>query len=726
MARRYRESENPVSLFPFLAVLICAMGVLIFLLIVSTSRIRSRLLQQAIQHQKKKEKPKAAPKPIVQNLPKPVLPSLQKTRRAPREMISPAMIDPNRRMKQRVVEIKNNLARERAKRNRLEAEMKSKMREKNLLEKEILAKRKLVDLSEDEYRKRTLRLERLSRLKTDLTRAIFVLRKNIDEQKRKRAEVSSKFKIVPFEGRTGTTRRPILIECDESGLTLLPEGITLSLANLEGFSANKNPLLSSVKTLITYWHNKDKAESGNPNEPFPYVLLLVRPSGSLPFYAARKMLSKLDVSFGYELIDEDWKLALPDSDQTAIGLARHAIRETIREGRFLQGRNRPATKFSNNGPIASNGRSIRFHKNTGTFEVVESNNSSGKGSNSRSRSGKVGTSLRSFGQPSKRATFSKSANRGSQTFPSSSSASRSGRSFSRTQGNSFRKPKRLGSFSRNDATRIGDGSGNDQTHAKNRQENLRNSHPLAERKGEDRLQAGTSQGSTNKRHSSGNRSADLADIKKWKTREQQRKSGSGQSRDTEVLSRRGNIERDFFNTSPNGTRKRNPQVSSTANPDRSRSGHSSGSQSYSNSQFVPVPNPFAPRKSKSPSLELIPQKSRWGFSSARSSIGFEREVTVWVNEEFAKVGTEDIFAVASEKTRTKEIGKFVGDLERNVRSWGFPPERFYWIPSIRFVVYPGGTKNVRRLKSIADKMHLPSKIEFSSQPKQTQRGKSRQ
>ncbi|MCH2588840.1 MAG: putative porin, partial [Planctomycetales bacterium] len=43
-----RRAGNPVSLFPFLAVLVCAMGALIFLLLVVTRQIRAEVRAEAI------------------------------------------------------------------------------------------------------------------------------------------------------------------------------------------------------------------------------------------------------------------------------------------------------------------------------------------------------------------------------------------------------------------------------------------------------------------------------------------------------------------------------------------------------------------------------------------------------------------------------------------------------------------------------------------------------
>ena len=45
MSRQGKEARS-VSLFPFLAVLICAMGALIFLLVVTTRRIRHQAIME--------------------------------------------------------------------------------------------------------------------------------------------------------------------------------------------------------------------------------------------------------------------------------------------------------------------------------------------------------------------------------------------------------------------------------------------------------------------------------------------------------------------------------------------------------------------------------------------------------------------------------------------------------------------------------------------------------
>ena len=59
MSRRHNRSANSVSLFPFLAVLVCAMGALILLLIVTTRRVRSEALTRAAEKSAKTHRQRA-------------------------------------------------------------------------------------------------------------------------------------------------------------------------------------------------------------------------------------------------------------------------------------------------------------------------------------------------------------------------------------------------------------------------------------------------------------------------------------------------------------------------------------------------------------------------------------------------------------------------------------------------------------------------------------------
>ena len=68
MARRIRNA-NPVTLFPFLAVLMCTIGALVLLLVVISAQIRGSAVQQFVAEQKKKSEPARpveVPPPVVE------------------------------------------------------------------------------------------------------------------------------------------------------------------------------------------------------------------------------------------------------------------------------------------------------------------------------------------------------------------------------------------------------------------------------------------------------------------------------------------------------------------------------------------------------------------------------------------------------------------------------------------------------------------------------------
>ncbi|MBI3864289.1 MAG: hypothetical protein HY290_20590, partial [Planctomycetia bacterium] len=153
-------------------------------------------------------------------------------------------------------------------------------------------------------------------------------RKNIDLTNRRQAAAKNEYALVAYDGTSGTQRRPIYIECTGKGFRFLPENETLSPTDLDGFSDGFNPLLAGAQTLVRFWARRRR--SGGPAEPEPYVLLVVRPSGCFTYYLARKFLSSLGVHWGYELIEEDWKLNVPDADPVAKSMLRETLDATVK------------------------------------------------------------------------------------------------------------------------------------------------------------------------------------------------------------------------------------------------------------------------------------------------------------------------------------------------------------------------------------------------------------
>lgn len=384
------RNDNSVSLFPFLAVLVCAMGALIFLLIVTTRRIRTEAVAQAkakaaqAEEQKTRERilrptlteprlypgldPQVAgttPPRISEPLPpeeperiepipglvvlgpaqsSPVMPPkiVPPTPPAPPEPepIWPAAIaqkpappDPNvplRKEREKLEAARQSWLAMVTKREQATAKMKRDVEELTAKLKQINSQIEAVAQQrlEDSKTERELKLSQ-----NQILGQLAKVQQEIEDAKNRVAGAPTKFQVVPFDGRTGTNYRPIIIECTKAGMRFQPEGVLLTQSDFDGFTLGKNPLLAGAKALSDYWTAVSVKSGGK--EPEPYVLLIVRPSGS-KFYAARQLLEALDRPFGYELIEENLPLDLPPVDPVATELCRNAVESTLKEREDLK------------------------------------------------------------------------------------------------------------------------------------------------------------------------------------------------------------------------------------------------------------------------------------------------------------------------------------------------------------------------------------------------------
>ncbi|HEV3418279.1 MAG TPA: hypothetical protein VG056_15750, partial [Pirellulales bacterium] len=160
------------------------------------------------------------------------------------------------------------------------------------------------------------------------------------------------FAIVPYEGPNGTRRRPIYIECGPDRVTLQPEGIVLTIEDFAGPDGPGNPLATILRAVRDYLA-AGGAAGGPQGEPYP--LLIVRPDGIELFYHARQAMASWATEFGYELIEQDRKLAYPPPnpqlaqiEQTALtdARARYAWFANTRTGRKEAAGARPMYRAS--------------------------------------------------------------------------------------------------------------------------------------------------------------------------------------------------------------------------------------------------------------------------------------------------------------------------------------------------------------------------------------------
>jgi hypothetical protein len=332
--RRRQNSNSPMSLFPFLDTLVCTMGSLILMLLAMTPKIKERAEARELARL-------AALAPVVSAEPDPQPePEPPPAAVAPAPTIDVAAInaahDAERKRRRAawfrsVEEARQALLKKQAElRQQRELLQQADAQIKTLGDQTLQARLKS-EAAAEAAQSLAERQARLAEQEAQIAQAIASTRKNIDLANRQQATAKNEYSLVPYDGSSGTVRRPVYIECSGRGFRFLPEDETVSPIDLEDFRTNYNPLLTGTQSLVRFWTRRQRG--AGRDEPEPYVLLLVRPSGAKHFYVARECLSSLGLNFGYELIEEDWKLSLPEADPVAKTVLKETLDLTIQSHR---------------------------------------------------------------------------------------------------------------------------------------------------------------------------------------------------------------------------------------------------------------------------------------------------------------------------------------------------------------------------------------------------------
>jgi hypothetical protein len=345
MARR--QPQLSVTLFPFLAVLVCAMGSLILLLLVMTRKIREdqQTDRQAIE------------RPVVSAPAAPAVPEFM-DRSAELQQLTQetaALETSAQSLQQLVSSLRQEVAEQRsvvaARRTELDglraaladkanatpkadntaAELESLRAEEQRLtvqlaaaETALLDRRDALARAEDELRETELRL-------FEKSSALVALRQKVSQAEAAAARSTGTETLLEFTNPTGTSRLPIVIDVTRNGYEVLPTGLKIFAADMEQFPVRDNPLLSAVYAV--HRHRSD-----NSVVVEPYVLLLVRPGGSLPFYGAQRIFQEARIHYGYELLQPDSQLLAGQSDPTELPAVQRALTDVFRRRETLYSR----------------------------------------------------------------------------------------------------------------------------------------------------------------------------------------------------------------------------------------------------------------------------------------------------------------------------------------------------------------------------------------------------
>ena len=129
-------------------------------------------------------------------------------------------------------------------------------------------------------------------------------------EKAKETEGEKSYAILPYRGKSGTFRRPIYIECTEHGIYLMPEEIPFIPEDFLVAKYPGNPFDTALRAARQYYI--EQGQGSGENEPYP--LLIIRPGAAQSYYAAKAALASWGGDYGYEFVEDDWKIEYPKSD----------------------------------------------------------------------------------------------------------------------------------------------------------------------------------------------------------------------------------------------------------------------------------------------------------------------------------------------------------------------------------------------------------------------------
>jgi hypothetical protein len=674
MSRRKASSAGTVSLFPFLAVLVCAMGALILLLLVTTRRIRQQSLVESTSLEQVDE---SADRALQTPAPFPDPDSAQSVpavaAAAPRGAADAPLLpllarDPAPQPHDPTPALMNELATLEARQATLAAEVAQREQQLDRLattstaHSEKLAEQRTAAAEHAAEKERLNNLYlRLRRQQDETEQRAEDLRKQIQQTRVQVAEADSKFAIIPYDGHSGTARRPIIIECTADRLTFVSEGITLQATDLDGFPPRYNPLLYVTQALVRYWERQQRSDADIGK---PYVMLVVRPGGTTGYYVARGLLGPMGESFGYELVTDDQQFAWPPSDAEATAICRTIIEKMLAErDAMLEVALRGGAQLGQ----YSNGR--------GEFELAE---------------------IERLKNPTREVTINgQKYSREPQTFGSlsrdadarSTEGATTGRS--RFDGDaSGRGEAQAGRLSARDRSSESDGlremgalTGDSIDEAAPRGVYTQQNSAITQ---EDRMTEWLREGTTRLETPHQGDSSRISDIDPFADLAE---SSSPISPHDPAGEPHPKGQERFFDADATATGEPSQDRPAPQRLDFARSGAGEGS----------------------PIEESRPQ---WGPRSGSGLIGFEKQVRIDVTATQISIGDQYTYQVDTSTSIGDLRRLLAGSINREVRGWGSPPRSFYWVPAIRFAVAPDGRLQHERLRKIIKEWDLQSTAEY--------------
>jgi hypothetical protein len=292
--RRTADGENKVTLFPFLAVLLCAMGALIMLLVVIARNVR----EQSV-------------------LPIPVITKQQEDVGVKKLTVDEAekILEQIKMKAEEADWFAENISvvKKEAVENLAEKKTQLALAEKQTqkVEDELERLTKLAEQLHQSEKTNAAEVEKLQKTLEQCQRQLQEEELELAELQKENGQNKKSYAVVPYQGNSKTFRRPIYIECRDGKVIIQPEGIELTEDDFRFTDRPDNPLDAVLRTARQYYIETNQIVRGTE----PYPLLIVRPSGVLAYEATRQAVGTWIKEFGYELVEEDWKIEYPEPSQ---------------------------------------------------------------------------------------------------------------------------------------------------------------------------------------------------------------------------------------------------------------------------------------------------------------------------------------------------------------------------------------------------------------------------
>ena len=717
MRRNTGSTSQTISLFPFLAVLICMMGALVLLLLGLTSTMRQRLDRPSLVA----IRAPAVAQPADGDAPRPPPPP------GPGGFDQQTLAQSRARQEQECEARWQSLIRQTTSdRDAVRAALQGKQnellqRQARLDELAALLKSQ-VDQAISEQATAEMLQERKKQAELELdsvSREIALTERKLEELKQQQATASNAHAILPYDGRSGTTRRPIYIECSEKGYRFLPEDVFVGPNELRGATPHSNALAFGAKALLRYWTLRNARDPAH--HPRPYLLLIVRPGGVFAYDAARQLLSRLESSFGYELVEDEIILQKLPPDPQAVTLLKEAIAlavdipgersPTSRTAIPGDGSDEERQDLSAGNVDLGTGRGDRAKADAPEFPESDRDlpgNAPAQSGPTRwpeSGSSRPGNSSPPPGGARPRTVRdplpkARPANLGGRPGVPIESQNASRMATSAEMAEESSPPRRLPSFS----TSRGAGQSEASAGA---------TVPPGAVDQQPEYAGPNEAGATlselvpgNPAENQGPGTVEKENVPK--------NSDSGLKGD---LAKEGTEPRRI----PSGTAKAAPEFPASGAPGRPRNlqpepvTQESPSGPRTNERApIHKPGEAAESASAAGEMTIMPPRGTRGGGAPRNLIALQRKILIRVEPDRVWVGEVNPIEIPIKKNQKADqlIAQVTSAMHDVVESWGPPPARFYWNPAVRFEVTREGNPVYERLRGAFERQKVKSSIDF--------------